>query len=275
MHVSFPPFLPLILLLPVCPSYVCLQPFLVDLSSGGSFVHDMYIQQPGHKETTLTGCVVSRPEKTLLWKQRRAREALQAISLQLAADAAAAQEADHAPDDGNYDFELAIAAGRTQAAQFVKAEALLALGQQQEAADAWQACAAGEQQSSAVAALCFWRWSWKAAGQQDLTAAISTVTKLLEDPEARSPELLWLAAFKVYHAGDYEHAKQLALQAIDLGCFSGECVPEGRIRSEGARYDWTFDVLFYALLKLGDKDGAQQAAAQRELAKAARLAAAQ
>jgi hypothetical protein len=59
-----------------------------------------------------------------------------------------------------------------------------------------------------------------------------------------------------------------------LGCFSGECVLEGRIQFKEARYDWPFDVLHVALWQLGDADGAEQAAAQRELAKAARLAAA-
>lgn len=235
-------------------------------------MHDLYVQPPGHQEALLPGCVVSRPDKLWMWKQRRALEALQAVSL-LEADAAAALEPDD--DEGDYvEYEPAAASSRTQAAEFVKAEALLTLGRQQEAANALEACAEGEHHSPALAAVCFWRWSFKAADQQDPARAVSAVIRLLEEPQARSPELLWLAAFKVYHAGDYEQAKQLALHAIDLGCFSGECVPEGRIQFKEARYDWSFDVLHFDLWNLGDADGAEQAAAQRELAKAARLAAA-
>lgn len=107
-------------------------------------MHDLYVQPPGHREALLPGCAVSRPDKLLVWKQRRANEALQAVSL-LESGAASALDSD-AGNDVEYEAETQATNGRTQAAQFVRAEALLTLGRQQEAAEAWQACAESDQQ---------------------------------------------------------------------------------------------------------------------------------
>jgi tetratricopeptide (TPR) repeat protein len=164
-----------------------------------------------------------------------------------------------------------IGSGRAQAASFVKAEALWTLGKQQEARKAWQECADAGERCMALTALCAWK-RVQNADKQDTETAISALIQIAEKPQSRSPELFWLAAFTKYYAGQYDSAMQLALEAIKLGCYSGECPPLGRIHSDEARFEWPLDVLYYSLVKLGQAAGAEEAKEQRDMAKADRLA---
>jgi hypothetical protein len=159
---------------------------------------------------------------------------------------------------------------KAQAASFIKAEVLWTLGQQHEARQAWQECADAGKHSMALEPLCAWRWV-RNADTQEKETAVTNLIKMLQKPAGRSPELFWLAAFTKYYAEEYESAKRLALEAIKLGCFSGECQPQGRVHSDEARYEWPFDVLYYSLSKLGNAAGAEEAKAHRDMAKAKRL----
>lgn len=253
-----------------------LQPFLIDLSQAGSYVHDLYVQPQGYTESTLHGCLVSRPEKTSAWTARRAREALKLLSGNAAANISATA---NVQDKGSsrlgsrksaVGLRSEVGSGKAQAASFVKAEVLSTLGQQHEARQAWQECVGAGERSMALTALCAWKWV-RNADKTEKETAVTTLIQIAGEPAARGPELFWLAAFTKYYAEEYESAKQLALEAIKLGCFSGECLPQGRVHSDEARYEWPFDVLYYSLSKLGDTAGAEEAKAHRDKAKANRL----
>jgi hypothetical protein len=249
-----------------------LQPLLVDLSQGGSYVYDLHVQQHGCIESTLEGCVVDRPKKTPAWTERRAREALKYLSDASLANGSAAADAQNSSS-----LQPGSAAGlqsesgsmKAQAALFIKAEAFWTLGQQQEARQAWQECAYAKNQSMALTALCAWRWVCNAASEkQAMDTAVTALIKIAEQQLVNSPELFWLAAFTNYYAAEYESAKRLALKSIKLGCITGKCVPQGRVHSEEARYEWPFNVLYYLLSKLADAAGAAEAKEQHDMAKA-------
>lgn len=222
------------------------QAFLVKLSADGGFVHDQYVQPNGLQETSLPGCSISRPSKTKEWRQRRAQEAM----TQLEGTNGAAGDSHNG----------------TQAAWFALAEAWWELGQQQRAVEAWQSCA-GFSQSRELAALCGYRLALLAvqAGVLDRTKALENLQRVV-DAHGCDPELCWYAALTAYHAGKYDQSRELALQAVQTGCHTGICMPEGRVRYIGARYELPFDVLRFALAQLGDWEGAQQAQANAEQA---------
>jgi hypothetical protein len=259
-------------------SIFTLQPFLIDLAQGGSHVHDLYVQPHGCTESAFQNCVVDRPKKTSAWTERRAREALKVLpnaDLSKSTTAADTQGIPSLPLGSHttiMGLHLEDGFMKAQAASFVKAEALWTLGRQQEARRAWQECADAKNQSMALTALCAWRWVRNAASEnQEKNTAVTALIKIAEEPSVQSPELLWLAAFTRYYAGEYESAKRLALESVELGCFTGKCVPQGRVHSEEARHEWPLDVLYYSLSKLGSTASAEKAKAQRDIAKADRL----
>lgn len=51
----------------------------MQLSAGGGFIHDQYVQPSEHQEASMRGCTVTRPPKVKPWKKRRAREADMAV----------------------------------------------------------------------------------------------------------------------------------------------------------------------------------------------------
>jgi tetratricopeptide (TPR) repeat protein len=153
-----------------------------------------------------------------------------------------------------------------QAAWFALAEAHWVLGERQDAQSAWQKCSE-LQQSKELGALCAYRLAVLAyIGTQDHAEAFKVVQSAI-DMHGCSPELCWLAAYTAYYAGEFEQSKERALQAVQTGCYVGSCTSQGRIPMVvGARFGFPFDVLHFALSKLGDITGAELAQQETQLA---------
>lgn len=214
----------------------------MQLSSDGGFVHNQYVQPPGLLESTIQGCTVTRPAKTSLWTQRRARESIEAVR------------------------EGHTTADMPQAAWFVLAEAHWVLGERQDAQSAWQKCSK-LQQSRELGALCAYRLAVLVHVSTTAHAEAFKVMKSAIDMHGRSPELCWLAAYTAYYSGQYLQSKDWALQAVQTGCYQGSCMSQGRIPMvTGARFGFPFDVLHFALSKLGDATGAELAHQETQLA---------
>ncbi len=75
------------------------------------------------------------------------------------------------------------------------------------------------------------------------------------------PDLPWLAAYAAWQAGNAAHAAYWARHAIALGHFAGvgASVPRISFRYPPATWEGPYDVLRFALRKLGDDTGADEA----------------
>jgi tetratricopeptide (TPR) repeat protein len=85
-------------------------------------------------------------------------------------------------------------------------------------------------------------------------------------------ELPWLAAYASWHAGIPAQAVYWAQQAIALGHFAGAggSVPRSGFRHPPALWEGPYDVLRFALRRVGDDTGADEAERLFHEAKAAR-----
>jgi hypothetical protein len=126
------------------------------------------------------------------------------------------------------------------------------------------------QQSKELGALCAYRLAFLAYAPKNAHSKALDALQRVIDMHGCSPELCWYAAYTAYHAGQYERCKELAMRAIQVGCYKGSCVSQGRIPViTGARYDYPFDVLQFALVQLGDMEGAEHAEHEAQLAQLA------
>ena len=82
----------------------------------------------------------------------------------------------------------------------------------------------------------------------------------------------WLAAFSAYQLGNYAQAVYWARLSIPFGLFQGNGahVPRIGFRHPSALYEGPFDILRFALRKLGDQLGAGEAERLYHQAAAAR-----
>jgi glycosyltransferase involved in cell wall biosynthesis len=87
-------------------------------------------------------------------------------------------------------------------------------------------------------------------------------------------ELAWLAGFAAYRLGDSAQAVYWARLAITHGLFRGDgaSVPRIGFRNPAALYEGPYDLLRYALRKIGDAGGASEAEQLYAAALAARTA---
>jgi len=86
-------------------------------------------------------------------------------------------------------------------------------------------------------------------------------------------ELSWMAAFAAYKGGNLAQAVLWTRLSIAHGMYEGignQMLRTG-FRNLIALYEGPYDILRFALLKLGDKTGAQQALTKYLQAKARRL----
>jgi hypothetical protein len=158
---------------------------------------------------------------------------------------------------------------KPQAAWFVLAEAQWVLRERLDAQIGWQMCSM-LQQSKELGVLCAYRLAFLAAEPNKAHSKALDALQRVINMHGCTPELCWYAAYTAYHAGQYERCKGLAMQAIQVGCYKGSCVSQGRIPMfTAARYDYPFDVLQFALVQLGDMEGAELAQHEAQLAQLA------
>jgi glycosyltransferase involved in cell wall biosynthesis len=149
-------------------------------------------------------------------------------------------------------------------------DSLRNLGQYSEAVDAYDTCAAlrGWNEESA----------WACYQAADCLVQLGNFSDAVErcatglTRHAGIAELCWLAGFASYQSGDYVQCIYWARLAITQGLAigTGRDVPRIGFRNPVALYEGPYDLLRFALAKIGDAEGAADAEARFNAAKAER-----
>jgi glycosyltransferase involved in cell wall biosynthesis len=156
--------------------------------------------------------------------------------------------------------------------QFYLGETLKNLARPAEAVAAYDACAALRGWNEESAWACY-RAAECLSRLERFRDAIDRCAMGLAR-HAGIAELAWLAGFCAYRLNDFAQAVYWSRIAVAQGVYrgSGAAVPRIGFRNPDALYEGPFDVLRFALLKLGDVAGASAAEAEYARAREARLA---